>query len=177
MKPREKPVHEESENKRQTRFCYSEGPIYYVGQQIVRAMQDAGYPAKVHCCYRSPEQQQEMVRRGVSKAGPYKSPHQYKLAVDIIHATQGWNVSDDFWDTLNACVQVVGDRLSIPLEHGYDWGWDSAHIELKPYRTLVNVLRVRSLTAQEPMAPPTQADLDGWFQTYLPRVWANRPQR
>ena len=121
--------------RRQTRFAYTAGPMYYLAQQIVRKMQDAGYPARIYCCYRTPHEQQKAFDRKASKARPFQSPHQFYEAVDIIHPDKGWEPDDPgYWDMLKAAGQAVANKYRIELEFGHDWGWDSAHIELKDWR-------------------------------------------
>lgn len=149
--------------RKQTRYTYTEGPMFYLGQQIVRAMQDAGFPAKIHCCYRSPADQEKMFLRGVSKAHAGQSAHQYYMAVDIIHAHDGWPPGDDpFWEVLASCVEVVAERFHVALDHGHHWSWrDSAHIELEDWRAL------RDLVA----LPPSKPQLAWLFETVLPGPW------
>lgn len=149
-------------HRRLTRYSYRYGPMYYLGQQIVRAMQDAGYPAKIFCCFRDPDDQEDAFERGVSRANSWQSPHQYYEAVDIVHASKFWNVSSDFWDHLHAAAHMVEDRFGVTFEHGYDWGWDKAHVEFKDWRS------VRDRIGQR---VPTQAELDARFQHVLPKVW------
>lgn len=151
--------------RRQSRFSYSQGPMMFIGQQIVKAMQDAGYPAKILYCYRSPEHQQKLYDQGrktkgdiVTRAKPFQSAHQYYLAVDIIHPTLGWSVSEDYWDALASCVRIVSERFNFPLEHGHTWSFrDSAHIEYKHWRTLADVNVV-----------PSNQTLWSWFEELLP---------
>lgn len=120
--------------KRQTRYTYNMGPMYYIGQQIVKGMEDAGYPSKIAECLRSPARQRKLRADGRSKAGEWDSGHQYSEAVDIIHASKGWNVPDEYWDTLRSVTRIVAKKYGIELECGYDWGWDKAHIEIKDFR-------------------------------------------
>lgn len=120
--------------KRQTRYTYCDGPMQFLGQQIVKAMEDAGYPAKIHCLWRSPKKQNAAYYDGFSKARAWQSPHQYLEAVDIIHPGLGWNVTQDYWDHLAACTRIVADRYGVELTGGLDWGWDLAHVELKDWR-------------------------------------------
>lgn len=174
MKSERKRYHEESADKRQTRFCYTQGPIYFVGQQIVRNMQESGYPAKIHCCYRPAKDQIALVEMGRSKAAPWHSPHQFHLAVDIIHPHLAWNVEQAYWDQLNACAQVISERFGITLEYGYDWGWDMAHIELKEWRKYRDIIRARAVQARRNIEPPGQTDLDTWFKAELPKVWKSK---
>lgn len=144
-------------SKRQTAFTYSDGPMFYLGQQIVKAMEDAGYPAKIVECWRSPERQSKMLEGGSSRAGPWHSPHQYFEAVDIIHPSKGWDVSPEYWRTLSACVRIVAEKFKVELEHGHNWRFvDSAHIELKDWRKVKTKRK------------PTSADLWRRFQEVLP---------
>lgn len=136
--PREKM----QEPKRQTAYCYTDGPMYYLGQQIVKAMQDAGYPAKILYCYRSPEHQARLYAKGrtvagkiVTKAKPWQSAHNYMEAVDIIHPSKAWDVTEDYWEALASCVRIVAHKYDVSLEHGHYWRFrDSAHIELTDWR-------------------------------------------
>ncbi|CAD0186691.1 hypothetical protein RUESEDTHA_03601 [Ruegeria sp. THAF57] len=160
--------------RRQTRYSYENGPMYYLGQQIVKAMQDAGYPAKISECYRSPERQSKLRKEGFSKARAYQSPHQYYEAVDIIHPSLGWNVSQEYWDTLATCARIVADRYGVEFDGGFKWGWDLAHIELEDWRTFR--AKVRSNVLMEGEArPPTKAELGERFQEVLPQQWRRKP--
>lgn len=170
------------EPKKQVHFAYDKGPMYYLGQQIVRAMQDAGYPAKIIECYRSPKRQETLKRQGRSKAGPYESPHQFWEAVDIIHPAKGWNVSREYWVTLNACMRVVERKYGVDLVHGHDWNdngvpvyddskerfYDAAHIEIKDWRKQQRLYSARKVYEVE--RPFDQSDLWMRFKEVLPQV-------
>jgi hypothetical protein len=128
--------------KRQTRYDYSQGPAYYLGQQVVKAMEDAGYPAKIVFCYRSADHQAKLYAKGrtapgriVTKARPFESAHQYLEACDIVHPSKGWDVSEDYWDALAACVRIVAEKFKVELDHGHHWRFrDSAHFQLGDWR-------------------------------------------
>lgn len=169
--------HEKTQTpKRQTRYCYTDGPMFYLGQQIVKAMQDAGYPAHIFYCYRSPEKQVELRAKGRSKAGPWQSPHQFFEAVDIVHPARYWDVSPEYWRTLAACVKMVADKFGVHLEHGHYWRFtDSAHIELKDWRT-VKTRMIEALPPGEVLKRPTSEQLASRFEEVLPAVWRQRPQ-
>jgi hypothetical protein len=155
--------------KRQRRYDYSQGPVYYLGQQIVRAMQDAGYPAKISECYRSAERQIELYYRTprVTKAGPFESAHQYFCAVDIIHPAKGWEVSEDYWETLASCVRVVAQKFEVELDHGHFWRFrDSAHIQLEDWRHFAALVGRRK---------PDPEELGMLFEELLPEQYAQRP--
>lgn len=148
----------------QTRYTYTDGPMMFIGQQIVRAMQQAGWDAKISECYRSPERQRKLMKTRFSNADMWESPHQYYLAVDIIHAKLGWKVDPRFWQDLAAAVAVVQKKFGVLLEHGHTWTdpRDSAHIELADFR------RWRSMYFGR---PPTGKELDHMFAMVLPNVW------
>lgn len=141
----------DQDRKRMTRFNYADGPMMYLGQQIVRRMQDAGRPAKIIYGFRDHDFQRDLYAKGrwkpgpkVTNAPPYSSAHNYYEAVDIIHPDKGWDVSMDFWNTLAACVRIVESEFAVKLRHGHDWDgdgipvpqdeterfWDAAHIEM-----------------------------------------------
>lgn len=127
-----------SQVKKVTRvFPRSYGPMFYIGCKIVARMETMGWPSKIHCCYRPPEEQDKLYALGRTKARCWRSPHQFYEAVDIIHATKAWGVSEEYWEALAVCVRVVAKELNVDLEHGHYWKFkDSAHIELKDWRTI-----------------------------------------
>ncbi len=156
------------EPRKQSMYCLVDGPMYYLGQKIVRAMQDAGYPAKISECYRSPERQRRLKVEGRSKAGPYESPHQYYEAVDIIHPSMGWNVSEAYWDALATCVRIVAERHDVQLTHGHFWRFrDSAHVELTDWRKFRDEMRAR-VNERGQHGPPGPGDLWRRFGEVLP---------
>lgn len=125
---------ERRQQKKRSRYTYTEGPMTFLAQQMVRTMQEMGWPAQIHAVYRSPDDQQKAFARGHSRAAPWESAHQYYMAADIIHAELAWTAPQQFWDDLRAVGQIVSDEYKVPLEFGYDWGWDLAHIEIVGWR-------------------------------------------
>lgn len=157
--------------KRQTRYTYTDGPMIYLGQQIVKKMQDAGYPSKIFYGYRSAELQLALYnkRPKVTNARPYESPHQYYEAVDIVHETLFWNAPPEYWETLSAVVQVVSKEFGVGLTHGHNWQMvDSAHIELSDWRFQ---------KAKVGLQCPTQKQLADRFAEVLPRQWVAYSRR
>lgn len=142
---------------------YADGPMAFVAQQVLKRMADKGWSCRVFEHWRSPERQEQMIAKGVSKAGPWRSAHQYGLAVDIIHATRAWDVPERFWEDMAAVVRVIEETYKVDLEHGHRWKFrDSAHIELKNFR------KYRDLWGQR---TPTEAELDACFAAEMPAVW------
>ena len=71
-----------------------------------------------------PERQALMIKRGVSKAKPWQSAHQYGLAVDLVPVVFGklsWIVPGDVWTRLAA--EVLPFELRCPI------GWDKSHCQ------------------------------------------------
>lgn len=164
--------------KRQTRFSYKDGPAYFLGQQVVKLMEDAGYPAKILYCYRSPSKQEELYAKGrtkpggiVTKARAYQSAHQFMEACDIIHPSKGWDVSEDYWETLAACIRTVAEKYGVEINHGHYWKFrDSAHFELSDWKKQKELLEP-ILSASKLLDPtPTEAQLWVRFCDVLPDV-------
>lgn len=130
-----------AQQKRRTRYTYTEGPMTFLAQQIQRRMQEMGWPTKIHAVYRSPEDQQKVFDGARSKVRAWGSAHQYYEAADIIHAELGWHASQKFWDDLRSVGQIVSEEFGVPLVFGYDWGWDFAHIEIASWREFRDKVR------------------------------------
>jgi len=84
--------------------------------------------------YRSPQRQRELLAKGRTKAGPGKSPHQYGCAVDIISATEYWDLTSKQWAVIGVIGKEVARKRKIKLVWGGDWGWDMPHWELENWR-------------------------------------------
>jgi len=78
---------------------------------------------------RTKERQAYLVKKGASKT--MRSRHLTGHAVDIAPIVDGkvsWNMKD--YKPIVEAVKQVALELKIPMEHGYDWGWDGPHHEL-----------------------------------------------
>jgi len=148
------------------RINYAEGPMGFLLSHIVKRMAAAGWPATVHALYRSPAEQNAAKARGASKASAYHSPHQFYEAGDVVHKTLFWDAPQEFWDTLAIVSRQVANDFGVPLELGYDWGWDSAHVEIKGWR---EVRRRQKVTHT-----PTKLELDLRFKELLPKQFETR---
>lgn len=86
---------------------------------------------------RSVERQKRLVASGASRT--MNSRHITGHAVDLHpypyngdHDQDGVPNRDD-WDAYKPIVEAMSraaDELGIPLEHGWDWGWDAPHHQL-----------------------------------------------
>lgn len=79
--------------------------------------------------WRHPARQQEVFLKARSNAQPWRSPHQYGLAVDFVPYVDGkwtWDKSQP-WDDLRRYAQAAGLHC--------DLDWDRAHVEHPAWRT------------------------------------------
>lgn len=157
--------------KRTIRCTKLNGPMYYLGKQIIKRMESMGYPSKIYYCYRTPEEQKVIFQRGSSKARAWQSPHQYYEAVDIVHATKYWNASKEYWEALALCVRQVAIDFNVKLDHGHHWNWvDSAHIEIDDWRSQKGrYVHEHGLNEGKPR-PPNQFERLERFKEVLPKV-------
>ena len=152
--------------KRITRMNYTDGPMGFLGDQIKKEMQRAGFAPRTYCLYRSPERQKIERAEGDSKAGPFSSAHQYFGAEDIICEYWAWFASPKapdgtaFWECLWDCVELVGEKYGV--EFSKRLSWDAAHVQLADWRKFAAKVGKRK---------PTQGELDSWFAELLPDVW------
>ncbi len=85
-------------------------------------MAQYGVPIKWHSYYRSPAEQDELFRRGATKARGWQSPHNYGLAVDYHFEKYGWNVPGSWWKFGDDVARAAG------LETGLSFG-DANHLQ------------------------------------------------
>lgn len=155
------------EPKLRTRFDYSQGPMHYLAQQTAREMEKAGYPCKILWTYRPPEKQAQLYAQGrtkpgkiVTRAKPWQSAHQLYEGSDLIHPSKAWGVSEDYWEALAACWQIVSAKHGVKVDHGHKWKFrDSAHCEIVGWRdTLERWGEVRRLME----LPPALKEKELW---------------
>jgi hypothetical protein len=90
---------------------------------------------KVFETYRTPERQTELLAGGTTKAGMFRSAHQFGLAVDFVPFNDGtwsWDLRHD-WDFLRAAARGLGLKNEI--------AWDRAHVEHPVFEEVQKALR------------------------------------
>lgn len=126
--------------KPQTGVNRSDGPMAFLADQIVKRMEKAGWPSKIHCLHRSAHEQNVLYEkrvngRRVTKAEAWMSAHQFYDAADIVHASLYWNAPPEYWKMLAVVVRQVANEYKVDITHGHYWKMvDSAHIELTDWR-------------------------------------------
>ena len=123
--------------KRQTEVMY-EG-VHPEVVQFYKAMYAAckarNIPVEAFEMLRSEARQNALYAEGRSQAKAGNSPHQYGMAVDVVHSTRYWQLSKKEWDILGSIGKEVARRRNIKVEWGGDWDfWDPAHWQLKNWR-------------------------------------------
>lgn len=104
-----------------------------------RAMRKLNIPTFAHNMVRDDAHQNALYVQGVTKSKAGKSPHNYGLAVDIVHSTKAWDLTPEQWAVFGHVGKEVAKRLAIPIIWGGDWKFfDPAHWELENWRTLKN---------------------------------------
>lgn len=98
-----------------------------------------GIPLRVHSGYRTHEQQQVLFERKVTKAKPGQSPHNFGLAVDIIHTKLAWEgMTPEGWAILGAMGQEIARKQNLKLTWGGEWSfYDPAHWQIEKWRDTV----------------------------------------
>ncbi|MCT4608866.1 MAG: hypothetical protein N4A70_06630 [Pelagimonas sp.] len=71
-------------------------------------------------------------------------------------------VADVTGRTLAAVFKIVEEDFNVDLTHGYDWGWDSAHVELADWKAVKRRVGRRE---------PTSEELDARFAEVLSQRW------
>lgn len=146
-------------------YRYSHPDIVIFWKAMFKHMKARGIPVRAFEFTRSTERQNELFDTGRSKARAGQSPHQihtfkfkthrwcfesksqkedefvqdYSAAVDIIHATRGWNLTKKEWDVVGAIGKEIARKRNIDIEWGGDWQfYDPAHWQLKSWKTLLH---------------------------------------
>lgn len=114
--------------------------ILTFGGAMVRTMARMGVPMFVSEYIRTPERQDMLYAQGNSRAKAGQSPHQYGLALDLIHSVKGWNLTRDQWQLIGDVGKDLAIRMGLPITSkawGGDWKfYDPAHWQLDNWQTL-----------------------------------------
>lgn len=104
---------------------------------LVKRMAKLGIPMFAHCVMRDGEEQNLLFVTGRSKARAGQSPHQYGLAVDVVHGVKAWDLTRKQWDIVGHVGKEVAAQLGVKVEWGGDWKfYDPAHWELADWRDI-----------------------------------------
>jgi hypothetical protein len=104
---------------------------------LIRRMAALGVPMFAHSGIRSAAEQEALFADGVTKAKGGESPHNYGMAVDVVHSVLAWNLTRRQWDLVGHVGKEVAAARGLKLEWGGDWRfYDPAHWQLAGWRLL-----------------------------------------
>lgn len=107
-------------------------------RRFITKMRKQFVPLFCHSCVRGTAEQDALFAKGVTKAQGGGSPHNYGMAVDIIHSTKAWNLHRSSWALLGHIGKEISTQSGIAVTWGGDWKfYDPAHWELKEWRKLI----------------------------------------
>lgn len=88
------------------------------------------------------DRQNRLYDEGVTKARAGNSPHNYGLAVDIVHGTKAWKIDDLEWTMLGQIGKEAARKANVKIEWGGDWSfYDPAHWQLKDWAKTIGNTR------------------------------------
>lgn len=102
---------------------------------LVKRLRGMGIPMFAHCVWRGEAEQTRLYVQGRSKAAYGDSAHNYGCAVDLVHGTLAWNMTERSW----AVIAHVGKELAASKGWKLEWGgswkfYDPAHWQLADWR-------------------------------------------
>lgn len=101
-------------------------------------MSKLGVPMMATEFIRSEARQNDLYALGNSRARGGQSPHQYGLAVDVVHAKHGWQIDKKAWALIGHVGKEAARQAGLHIEWGGDFGtiWDPAHWQLEGWKDL-----------------------------------------
>lgn len=111
---------------------------------FIKRMAKVGVPMFASEIWRTHERQDQLKADGFSNASGGNSPHQYGLAVDIVHSTLGWQLDQRQWALVGEIGKDLITQSGFALEWGGDWKTklfpegDPAHWQVINWRDVRN---------------------------------------
>lgn len=112
-------------------------------QRMIKELKRRGIPFYAFELMRTPERQERLKKQGRSKAGPWRSAHQYGCAVDLISYTKLWDITPAQWLLIGTIGKEIARKMGIKIIWGGDWKfYDPAHWQLadwKEYKLMYDI--------------------------------------
>lgn len=106
-------------------------------RRFVRRCAELGIPVFAHSVVRDEDEQTRLYVKGRTRAKYGQSPHNFGLAVDLVHSRKAWSLTKDEWALLGHIGKEVAKALGIPVDWGGDWNfYDPAHWQIAKWRGL-----------------------------------------
>lgn len=113
---------------------------------LIARMGKLGVPMFAHNMVRSSEEQDKLFAEGVTFSRGGTSPHNFGLAVDIVHTVRGWNLTEKQWLLIGHVGKELAKTSNLKIRWGGDWDedgdihdqrlFDPAHWEVRDWKTL-----------------------------------------
>lgn len=96
-------------------------------------------PLYAHCIRRGRAEQTDLFVMGRSKAKYGQSPHNYGMAVDMLHCRFNWQLDKKAWSVLGHVGGEIAKQAGINIEWGGNWDfYDPAHWQLAHWKEMVS---------------------------------------
>ncbi|WP_292208216.1 M15 family metallopeptidase [Mesorhizobium sp.] len=127
------------------------------GRLLVWRMRRLNVPMFESTVWRTMDDQQAAYVLGHSKAKPGESPHNFGMAVDVIHGVRGWDLSRAQWSIIGHVGKELAAQRGLRLTWGGDWKfYDPAHWELHGWRHRLEATAEKErLALRGLLLPPT----------------------
>lgn len=104
-------------------------------KRLITRLQKQGVPFWTHCLWRGEAEQNALRLAGNSKAVWGSSPHNYGMAIDVVHSIYGWNLHEKSWALIGHIGKEISVQSGIAITWGGDWKfYDPAHWELREWK-------------------------------------------
>ena len=106
-------------------------------RRLLARFKKLGIPMFTVYCYRDAKLQNELFEKGRSKARAGESPHNYAMAIDMVHSTLAWDLPDKkCWDLIGHVGHEIAASWGIKVKWGGEFEslYDPAHWELLDWR-------------------------------------------
>lgn len=104
-------------------------------RKLVKRAYKLGIPLFAHSVVRYADEQNRLYVKGVTKARAGDSPHNFGCAVDLIHGTKGWSLTEKQWEIIGHLGEELAKSLTLDVTWGGRWRfYDPAHWELTSWK-------------------------------------------
>lgn len=130
-------------------YLYCDPRLMVWASTLVHMAMKRDIPLYVHTALRDADEQNKLKAQGNSKAVYPHSAHNIGEAVDIVHGTVHWNMTEQEWRMIGVLGNLALDRVNSNLSRDHklklEWGgkwtfYDPAHWEVSDYRSRTRIL-------------------------------------
>lgn len=102
---------------------------------MIKACAKMGIPMFAHNMVRDAAHQNRLYVEGRTQAMAGESPHNFGMAVDIVHSTRAWDLTHDQWKVVGHLGKECARQANLRIAWGGDWKfYDPAHWEIADWR-------------------------------------------